>query len=963
MKIYYILFGFLFCNIIIGQQIAQLESFNDCVLPSGANITINEGTEQFFMAPNTEDISNGKNCALVYTATDRKTAGKRKFTYKSPIYSLKGGQDYYVSYYLKFTNPKNSSLKIYSNAINLLLNYTSNTFTGSIEGTILKVPTDQNVFFTIVYENAGNDAGSQVIIDNFFVGNVYDKCSSAIDLTLDASCTNGTSMITATVASNSCKPDAQNTYWYKYTSNYDGYLNININADYNVLASYYSGTCNALQQIVCEDYDEFGFDGEHSQIQVQNGKTYFFRLSKRTQGYGNVYGTHCIGIKKGNSAILRPNHDLCNNRIKIIINNNCSKANNYAALTEGPVPSYNGRSKSDIWYSFIPTSTKSLEIISNADFAEVMTLYTGSCTALTEVKVEDLGNHLVLDNPKLGTEYFLQVSGYFASVEGNLCVDLKEVNATIPSNDDCIQAKQITLNGNCVSASINGSTKSAIRSSCTVYTAPDLWYSLTTGTETNIALTVDADFIYSWALFSGSCNSLIEAQCGSNPDPCDGYIAINQLKPNTKYFLQIYASAAPLKINEGNICVKIEDLSKATKPNPLALQLSTECLHGVLTRVNYSSTGGKGKINYYGPSTNELFTNGSTIDAFVTDENNCRDFKSITASCKTPTKCRNSNLDINLKTECIVDAIGRQTGEVRLDINGVGGSGAYFYYGTKNGDILKHGDVYKIILIDTDSCYVIEEGKIFCPPFNCSQSKMKMDVTYDCIDTLLKAQLKVVVTGNLGTYMLTGNQHLDLLDQGTPYSIISKDEADCEVKTNGVINCKFDSCAYSRATLDVSYECITNPGSGTQTGKAILKINGTSYAGGIKYVGNQAGDILSHNDSYRVELVDAFGCGVVKTGVIQCIPTGVVDQESIYGARIFPNPTNGKAIISLNVKQAEQIQITVYQSDGKELLRNSKLVSNGAQLIAIDATQFSAGIYYVLIKGKNGFENLSFIKI
>lgn len=65
---------------------------------------------------------------------------------------------------------------------------------------------------------------------------------------------------------------------------------------------------------------------------------------------------------------------------------------------------------------------------------------------------------------------------------------------------------------------------------------------------------------------------------------------------------------------------------------------------------------------------------------------------------------------------------------------------------------------------------MLSKAKINCPAFNCSPITLKLDVSYDCIDTLLKAALKLDVTGNLGTYNFSGNNAGDLLDQGQAYS-------------------------------------------------------------------------------------------------------------------------------------------------------------------------------------------------
>jgi len=50
--------------------------------------------------------------------------------------------------------------------------------------------------------------------------------------------------------------------WYKYTSNYSGYLKINTLASFNDAVSVFEGSCPSLTDINCFNTDEYGFEGE-----------------------------------------------------------------------------------------------------------------------------------------------------------------------------------------------------------------------------------------------------------------------------------------------------------------------------------------------------------------------------------------------------------------------------------------------------------------------------------------------------------------------------------------------------------------------------------------------------------------------------------------------------------------------------------------------------------------------------
>lgn len=118
---------------------------------------------------------------------------------------------------------------------------------------------------------------------------------------------------------------------------------------------------------------------------------------------------------------------------------------------------------------------------------------------------------------------------------------------------------------------------------------------------------IDAQFVYHWAVYGGTCSALIERECGQAPDPCNGFIRVADLTPGQTYYLQIIAATHPLKPGEGNLCVRIDELSKTEAFDKLNLNLSLDCLHGVLGKVIYDVQGGSGSYLYTGPDATDIF--------------------------------------------------------------------------------------------------------------------------------------------------------------------------------------------------------------------------------------------------------------------------------------------------------------------------------------------------------------------
>lgn len=964
-----LLFVLLSVTILKSQNQITYEQFSACSLPSNWSLSIEKGNNGFAIAKSNLFPSYDATCSIIYNQSTPNNGGDKKFSISTNEFDLYAYDQYVLNFGLRLVNTNTSNrLTVYSEIDGIkqvIQTYTKDVIQNGlvvVNQTINLNATNSSkkIRFIFEYQTSGIDFNTLIIIDNLILtGPDNDDCARAVSIELDKNCLGGNSTgALMTGPAIQCSGNYVQSLWYKYQSSFNGKLKIETKASFNDAVSIFEGNCTNLKDLSCFNKDEYGFEGESNFVDVESGKSYFIRVAKQIGYYGREdVGDLCVSIKKQDPVF--PPNDLCDLKRTITVNANCVTETNIAALFNAPIPSLNNKSRADIWYTFKTNTSKDLEIISHADFADVLTIFKGTCTQLTEVKCEDLGGKILLENPSINVDYFIQVSGYFSSIEGHFCLEVKDHTTVKPTNEDCLSAKAIVLNQACQTGSTINSAKSNVKPSCVVYSAPDVWYSFVAPAEKNVSLDIQAGFIYNYGIYSGTCSNLTEVACGKTPNPCEGPIVINGLEAGKTYFLQIMAAVNPLKPIEGDICVRIDELSKTLPFSPIDLNLQINCLHGVLGQVNYTVTGGKGNHTYVGPAANDILYPGTEIEAFVEDEAGCRDFVKTSIDCQAPARCKNSTLDLVVNTECLTDSIGRQTGEVILHVNGKGGTGAYYLYGTQDGSKLKHSDTYQIIIIDSDSCYVIEEGRINCPPFDCTQSKLSIAADYTCVDTLLKAILNVSVTGNLGALNLIGNHTGEQLSQGEKYSIQAIDEAGCSVKIEGEIKCNFDSCAYARPALFVNYECIVDS-IGNRSGQAVLHVSSSSYAGGIKYIGNKDGDTLYHLESYSVQMVDAFGCSLSKSGEIDCIPVSTASGEYVNGIVLIPNPANENVSIHFKQKISNILDFSMYDSNGN-LLTKGKL--DPSHSINFDIKDFPSGVIYIKLQNSNFFDILRFIKI
>lgn len=292
-------------------------------------------------------------------------------------------------------------------------------------------------------------------------GEINDVCTRAEAVTVNGPCveaTNVNAIFEGPAAA--CVDSTKSGIWFTFTAPASGIVTINSASDFNEVITVFSGNCNSLNPIACSNRDEFGFTGETLRVTgLSAGQTYYVRVSGRVGSFGKTEGTTCLSISGGGTAPPAPANDNCSGAVQIALNGNCISGNNRNATLEAnePVPSLNNRSRSSIWYKFTAPASGRVILDSGADFADVMTVYSGNCGALTEVAGSDYGHTLELSGLTSGQTYRVQVTGYFATVEGNVCMALTTPPAP-PANDLCTDAIPLTVGNACTSANNQSAT-------------------------------------------------------------------------------------------------------------------------------------------------------------------------------------------------------------------------------------------------------------------------------------------------------------------------------------------------------------------------------------------------------------------------------------------------------------------------------------------------------------------------
>ncbi|GAB5519454.1 MAG: hypothetical protein RhofKO_17050 [Rhodothermales bacterium] len=71
-------------------------------------------------------------------------------------------------------------------------------------------------------------------------------------------------------------------------------------------------------------------------------------------------------------------------------------------------------------------------------------------------------------------------------------------------------------------------------------------------------------------------------------------------------------------------------------------------------------------------------------------------------------------------------------------------------------------------------------------------------------------------------------------------------------------------------------------------------------------------------------------------------------------SQVYPNPFNPEASVTLSVRERQQVRVTVYDLLGREVARlfDGELASQKGQLLRLDGSQWTSGLYVVRVVGE-----------
>ncbi len=488
----------------------------------------------------------------------------------------------------------------------------------------------------VIFEyDDGDSYGWWIGLDNIKVtgsGVANDICVNAQPLFTGAVCqpsNNTTALFDGPVPTCIDKPVAG--LWYTWQADFSGLAKVSSGATFNDVVNVFTGDCANPQALLCENHDEHGFTGEGAYFQAQNGVTYYIRICGKVGGFGVSRGDVCVKLEQVATPPVIPANDNCAGALPLSLNAPCLAGTNINATNSTTIPSLNDLARADVWYSFIaPTLAPGevLQLKSNANFSDVLTVYSGACAGLTEVAGNHKGISLDLNSLTAGQSYFLQIAGNFATVEGAVCPQMVKVLENAPANDLCVSAISLSVGGQCTAGSNVGASFSGLIPPCVSSVSRDIWFKFVAPASGGVRVNSGADFQHVLAVWKGDCNNLINISCAENPLRCDGYLTLGGLTAGQTYYVQVASQMSAAGSSSGSVCIKILDASVPPDFTALNLIVEEKCVDVDVAELNFDLTGGLPPFTFTGNTDGDILPAGSTYFVIIADAMGCE--KSIT---------------------------------------------------------------------------------------------------------------------------------------------------------------------------------------------------------------------------------------------------------------------------------------------------------------------------------------------
>jgi len=185
---------------------------------------------------------------------------------------------------------------------------------------------------------------------------------------------------------------------------------------------------------------------------------------------------------------------------------------------------------------------------------------------------------------------------------------------------------------------------------------------------------------------------------------------------------------------------------------------------------------------------------------------------------------------------------------------------------------------------------------------------------------------------------------LETTPSGSYYNM-SEGIADTANSTNGMK-------AHASFSLSVS---------GTTVNVTNLSVNTTAnnwnFGDGGTATSVNAAHTYTANGSYTITLISSNSCNSDTAKLVVNIISASINELNSINATVYPNPSNGKITVSLNNRDNEAYEATIYNQEGKLIQR--KL--NVRDRVDFDLSSEASGLYFLQLRNQKGAYSQKFV--
>jgi len=278
----------------------------------------------------------------------------------------------------------------------------------------------------------------------------------------------------------------------------------------------------------------------------------------------------------------------CANAHTLTVNEpTCAIGGNTLNVFEGDMPACVTASDGAVWYAFAAPASGAVNITTNAQFNDVLTVLGGACGSFTEIACKNTdefgfeGESLNVQGLTPAQMYYIRLSGVlgtFGAASGDFCLQVLDapVINTPPNNDLCADAIAIGVGAACTAGNNYYADADGPVPSLNNRSRNSVWYTFDAPASGNdVMITTAADFSDVITVFDGSCANFTEIACNDLGHD----LLLSGLTANATYYIHISSYFSTIA---GNFCIAVNEHQNNAPSNDLcanatALTVGSAC--------------------------------------------------------------------------------------------------------------------------------------------------------------------------------------------------------------------------------------------------------------------------------------------------------------------------------------------------------------------------------------------------